>query len=276
MACVVAGLLVVTAAWGQEAKQPEGKPADVKPADLNPNRVYPVEIYSGGTRTIHYITASPSLSEQSAVRELERAENEAQYASDLLALRRQYVSSEQAFDPVRRAMQNALYGLVRDTSSSSSIAGSAFLDGSISGSGTGAGGWGWAVGYPFNSVFANVGVGPSYTQATSVRTVDNLAIGIGPEGKMKDELAPVIAKQATPEFAMAAARALQDALVSVPRTGGPILPVGGPGWTTVYLKSGAIATGKVTREDADWIVLDNDKEEMRIRTADVARMTKRK
>jgi hypothetical protein len=270
---VALGLLAATTAQAQ----------GVRPAAPNNPTVHQMTIYNGGTKTVQYFTNSQSLSEQSALRDLERAENEAQYASDLLALKRQYLGTELALEPVRRARQAALYGIVRERDYGSSVSGNNFLVGSIAGGG--AAGIGMGVGYPFGYVFAgNTAFGPSYTVLDTVRTVENLGIGIGPEGRIKDDLAAMIARQATPEYAVTAARAYRDALSSAvgvfSRPGGNegIVAAGGLGsvnrpQVSLTLKGGEKIEGRLVQEDADWIVVDTDKEEVRVRPADVVRMS---
>jgi hypothetical protein len=281
MAGLMVCLLLVADTRGQDVK-----PADIKPAQNSPS-VHQMTIYNGPNRTVRYFTTSPSLSEQNALRDLERAENEAQYAGDLLDLRRQLVSSEMALDPARRYMQDIMYGMSRDRSRSSSLSGSDYLVGSINGGVIGGafGGWGGGWGYPYGDVFNNVAVGPSYSQNRSVRTVENVAYGIGPDGVIKEALAPVIARQATPEYAAQTTKAYQDALASAvgatsrpARAGQEVVGAGGLGslyrpMVNVLMKGGEKIEGLLVKEDPDWLLIDTEKEEVRVRTSEVARIT---
>src|SRR5262245_59922741 len=69
-----------------------------------------MEIYNGPVRTVHYFSAGASTAEQANLRELERSENEAALADQLLDLRRQYVSNESFLENRRRNVQQLYYG----------------------------------------------------------------------------------------------------------------------------------------------------------------------
>ncbi len=77
-------------------------------------------IQSGANRTVHYFSPNGSPSEQAALKNLERAENEATYADALLDLRRQYVGTEAAMEPRRRKQQLSLYGMSFETNNHTS------------------------------------------------------------------------------------------------------------------------------------------------------------
>jgi len=93
--------------------------AKIKHADL-PEQEGPVfhklTIQTGQTKTVAYFPKyGASQSDQSALRELERAENEAILASDLFNLKQQYVATERALEPKRRIEQLRYYGLDVET-----------------------------------------------------------------------------------------------------------------------------------------------------------------
>src|SRR5205814_570134 len=76
-----------------------------------PESVHRLEVRNGiSTRTYFFAGKNLSEGEQVMLRDLERAENEAGYARDLLALRRDYVDSERLFEPERRGTLELLYG----------------------------------------------------------------------------------------------------------------------------------------------------------------------
>src|SRR5438067_397022 len=80
--------------------------ADVKPAAAPAGpEVHRMVIVNGPTTTVHYFSVGLSTSDQAALRDLERAENDAAYADDLQALRRQYVADELQLEPHRRTVQ---------------------------------------------------------------------------------------------------------------------------------------------------------------------------
>jgi len=83
-----------------------GAAADVKPAAAPAGpEVHRMVIRNGPTTTVHYFSVGLSASDQAALRDLERAENDAAYADDLQALRRQYVTDELIVEPHRLGLQ---------------------------------------------------------------------------------------------------------------------------------------------------------------------------
>src|SRR5262249_954717 len=113
----------------------------------------------------------------------------------------------------------------------------------------------------------------------------NLAYGVGYEGAMRNEMARTIAAQAGPDYAAGIARGYSNAVANAadyPRLrSGLGLPVAGPDQpprkVTVVLKAGAEKIeGNLIREDADWIRVETATEEVDIRKADVARITRTK
>src|SRR5436309_545657 len=95
---ILCGSLIGWAAPAQEIKPAVQE--TVKPAVAERPRtgVFRMEIQSGPNRTVHYFSESGSPGELSALRDLERSENELSYVDNLQALRRQYITNEQGLD----------------------------------------------------------------------------------------------------------------------------------------------------------------------------------
>jgi len=107
--------VLATTGHAQDKKAPEDKipkqDKNVRPATGDKDfGLHRLTIQNGQTRTVHYFSSSTSPSENTALRELERAENEAGYVGDLQALRRQYLNTERAMESRRQQVQMALYG----------------------------------------------------------------------------------------------------------------------------------------------------------------------
>jgi len=277
-ALFAAALLVVSSAWADD--KPNAKPDDkakppteeklkaptptddkVKPAadaaaKNDEPGVHRMEITNGALRSVHYIYRGLSPSEAQAVRELERAENETILANEMLALRMQYVSGERTAEAQRRFSQQQLYGYSASEADSGSF--SAYrrngLFGYIRGGWGGWGGYGagWCGGYS-----------AGYSSADSV----GLGEGVGDEGRIKTAMAPVIASQATPEYAakvgqdLTAAATRAASYATVRNTLGlkpsSIVPVAGDVTITRVLDGKAEKIqGKVLSEEGDWVVLD--------------------
>src|SRR5262249_11722930 len=228
-----------------------------------PGGVHRMEIYNGPTRSIEYIYGGLSPSEESAVREMQRAANEALLADDLLALRRQYVSSERALEARRREVQTLVYGSASEASNT------------FPASSGGWGGWGGWGGYPFLSAYPYGYYGPTFSSSFSGSSSYSLANGVGDEGVIKTAMARTIAAQATPEYASQANMALQNALArgsqsDTIRTGLGMAkkePVAAAGFETTMPGADVVVTrtlegknekveGKMVREDRDWLVVD--------------------
>jgi hypothetical protein len=281
-ALFAAALLVVSSAWADD--KPNAKPddkakpatdeklkaptpiddkakpaADVAPKNDEPG-VHRMEIYNGPLRSVHYIYRGLSSSEAQAVRDLERAENETTLANEMLALRMQYVSGERALDAQRRFSQQQLYGYSAAESESGSFSFPrreglfGYIRGGWGGWGGGWGGYGggWGGGYS-----------AGYSSADSV----GLAVGVGDEGRIKTAMAPVVASQATPEYAakvgqdLTAAATRAASYATVRNTLGlkpsSIVPVGGDVTITRVLDGKAEKIqGKVLSEEGDWLILD--------------------
>lgn len=262
--------------------------ADVRPAVAPAGpEVHKMVILNGPTYTAHYFSVGLSTSDQSALRDLENAENNSDYAANLQALRRQYVAQELALAPHRAAVQQALYGRSVTRSRESEIGlgygpgyGGYYPGYLYAGYGSGVLGYGGYGGYGYGSGFA----------AASSTVNQSLANGVGDEGALKTALAPVIAGQANSEFAASASRAYTAALnrageSDAMRTALGLNPRGvataaaeQPRHVVLTLKPGAgdKVDGTLVDEDADWITVATNAGEVSVRKADVVRIERLK
>lgn len=177
-----------------------------------PGSVHKMVIYQGSHRSVHYIvTGDLSASDRQAARELERAENEANYVYDLQCLKHQYVASERVLEPIRRAVQQQLYGISISTRNFNSNYGSYGYASPMFYGYTPVGfGWGGFGGYGggYSSPLSG------YTSSSATTVTRNLGYGMGNEGVLKNALVQVIAREATAEYAAAAATSYHDALAT--------------------------------------------------------------
>jgi hypothetical protein len=263
-------LLTGGAAWGQNKDQ------GAKPAADEPG-VHRMEIYNGPVRTVHYVYRGLSPSEASAVRELERAENENTLAGEMLNLRLQYVAGERVAEAQRRFAQQQLYGFSEGQVQSTSYS-AGWRHGPLGYISTGrpwwgGGGWGWGGwgggGYGYASHGGSVSGG--FTSTDSV----GLAVGVGDEGRIKTAMAQTIANQATPDYA---ARATEDlavatALASATLDDKNLAQIGVPkikpvesGKFPLEYKDGGKETieGDKVFENANWIIFKTTKGEVRM------------
>jgi uncharacterized membrane protein len=244
------------------ASAANAQPNGVKPAvkQEGPGGVHRMEIFNGPTRTVEFIYSGLSPSEESSVREMQRAANEALLADDLLALRRQYVRNERSFESRRHAVQELLYGYSNEESNTFTAS---------------AGGWGGWGGYPFLSAYPYGSYPASFSSGFSGTTTNTLAYGVGDEGVIKTAMARTLAAQATPEYAAQANLALQNAVArgsqsDAIRTGlgmSKAEPVAAAGFETTMAGADVVVTrtlegknekveGKMVREDGNWLVID--------------------
>ena len=288
------GLAVLTAnlASGQDPK-PEAPPVkdtkgapprdkNVKPSDSDTDSgVHRLVIMNGSNQTVHYFSKNGSQGEQTALRGLERAENEAALADDMQSLRSQYLSTERALEARRRQVQLNLYGVSQSSNSSSSLS-----------TGFPGGYAGYGFGY---SGFAG-GFGPYYTGTDGFNTQNtylssssnfsrSLANGIGDEGQFKRDMVAQMARQSGPDYANSAAanldRARNNVVVALnnrpqgkdSNVRGADFSINKPRKAKVTLKDKTVLNGTLLQEDNDWIVLKVDDSEERIRMADVARIS---
>ena len=222
--------------------------------------VHRLEIYNGAVRTVHYVTApGTSAYDQASLRDLERVENEAALADQLVALRREYINNERLFENRRTNVQLLFYGYSSDL---------------------GYGGYPGAyyLGYPYGYY--------SYPYGGRGGSSWSLAWGTGYEGAIKTEMAHTLATQATPEHTARVARQYDAALarfdsaspkiraaVGIPEKGGvrpaaTVPDAGGPeearlaapGTQVVVTRKVGTTTdkieGKVVGETSGWLIVE--------------------
>jgi hypothetical protein len=231
-----------------------------------------IEIYEGPRRTVHYVAPNLSPGEQAALRDLARAENEAAYADEMLALKRLYVDSERTLEPYRRFIQQQLYGF--STSSTYS--------GYVSGGFGGYGGGNYP--YAFDNAYGGGGYGGGYFGGASTSVSRSLANGMGDEGVMKSAMAREIASQATPEYAGATARDLGVATGRIASSDqlakgfgiarSNVLPAAAPSPAHIVLtlKGGEKVEGTVYGEDTDWFRVDTPTGTVSVRKSEVSKV----
>jgi hypothetical protein len=98
--------LALTVASGQQARAQAAKPAA---ADQNTS-LKRMEIWNGPTRTVHFFSEGYSPGEESALRDLARAENDLAVADDIQTLRRLYLRNERILEQRRGQVNPLLYG----------------------------------------------------------------------------------------------------------------------------------------------------------------------
>lgn len=270
----VAALVLLTA--GPALAQKQVKPAD---ADLKAPEIYRLTVYNGPNRSVHYVTNSyMSPSDQEALRNLERAENELILVDQLLALRSQYVADERVLEAKRRTMQELLYGYNNTDSYSLSGTGSNYyttFPTPLFGYNGIYGAWGRGYGYG------------DYASALSTTTNHTLAVGVGPEGAIKEALATSLTAPAIADMSSAASRGYHAALsrvydiervregMGLPKVRVADVPAGPH---TVYLTDGSKITGTIVKEDADWITIKvgmgKEAVQEKVRTSLVTRITR--
>jgi hypothetical protein len=274
---VVCGLLLATSLYAQST----GRTATGK--------VYRMEINNGLNRTVRYSGQNLSPGEDSTLREMERVENESIYVQNLLELKKQYVVGERIEEVNRRYVQHQLYGQEYFQSAGPwGFVGSTYpgygspYAGGFFGAYTAYGNYPYLGGAGFAGFFGN-----------SSGTTRTLAIGVGDEGRIKAATAPVIASQATPEYAVAVNQAYEQVMMRA--TDSPVLVKAlrlpspqvlartrertvsftkGP-WVRLTLKTGGTIEGYSFDENKDWYIvyLDKDKNvQTRIRQAEVVRV----
>lgn len=248
------------------------------PADAQDRRpaVFRLEIVNGGSRTVRYFGDGLSPGDSALLRDLEGAENQLALARDLTALARQYAASERLLEPVRRQVQQQLYGLDITTSSYATA-----YDWPATWGTYGRGVPGVNT-YLFNPWPAAVPVGGG-----SVTVNRSLAHGAGDQGPMKEALAKAIAQRASPEGVAALERSRDQlarraaaseplrAALRLPRPGearlaadeAPASPV------TLTLKGGDKVRGDAVKETKDWFVVSRPGGgEVRVRASEVVRV----
>jgi hypothetical protein len=233
-----------------------------------------IEVYDGPRRTVHYVAPGLSPGERSSLRDLARAENDAAYADDLLALKRRYVDSELLLEPYRRSVQQMLFGYNKESTS-----------GLFGGGGYGGGFFPYAFANPYANGFSG-GFG-SYFGGGTTSVSHTLATGVGYEGPLKDAMARTIASEATPEFSAATARGVDAAMgraasserlakgLGVAKS--EVTPAGATTTRVILtLKSGDKVEGTPYGEDAEWFKVETSNGVVSVRKSDVTRVEERK
>jgi hypothetical protein len=247
-----------------------------------PASVHRIVIFEGPNRSVHYV-ASGNLpaGDRRAAYDLERAENELTYLHDLQRLKQQYVNSERIMEPQRRYVQEQLYGTqIRYSGSGTSYGG------------YGSGGWGYGSYSPYayggyGNYYGNRGNFTGYVGSNSYSVVRSLQFGMGDEGRFKDAMVQVIAKQASPEYAATVRRQYEDSVaaagasptlakaLSLPKSEARPAEVQGPykkgARLTVTLKDKEKITGTVEADGPEWLVLRTADSRMTIRKAEILR-----
>jgi hypothetical protein len=248
LAGLAVGLLVAGPAHAQ-VKKAEPPPAGPE--------VHRMDIYNGPLRTVSYYNIGLSQGDAAMLRDLERAENEVAFTDHLLALRTQYAVDEQALQVHRFNLQMLLYGYNADLSSSAFAA---------SGGGPGNGYLGpWGGGWGYGGYGGYGGWGGYASASASTDITHTLAVGMGDEGVVKNELAKVMASPVIPDLSYRAQKALTvasariyespglaAALEKVPGSG-VRLAGGGEPPDVVTLKSGATVKGTIVSKSPDWV-----------------------
>jgi hypothetical protein len=199
-------LLAATPAWAQQAKPLPGADQGAKPAAKaagDESGVHRMVIYNGAARTVHYIADGLSPSEDSSLRDLERAENDVAVADQLLALKLQYIRDERQLQARRTEVQRLLYGYSSETTAG--LSGVTGAPGYFGYGPYGVSGGYYYPGYGFSGAYGtgSYGFGAGYGgYAGFVGSGSNsLAYGVGDEGAIKTEIAKVLASESSPAYA---------------------------------------------------------------------------
>lgn len=310
---VCIGILAAAAlAYGQQTTSKYARatapPAKKTVAVESPARgsIHRIELYSGTRRSVRYlISGEVSDRDRAAARELQQAENEANYLYDLERVKQQYVSDERLLEQQRRAVQQQLYGTSVRTERDLTQGGRQFYNG-----GYGLGGMGGYGGFPGYGLFGGypgygmyggygglgygmyggygyrAGLTNSYNGRSRQTVTRGLQNGVGDEGRIKAALAPIIAGQASQDYADEVQNHYEQALARAASS--PMLA------KTLSLRKAATATvnaepaypekskvtlwvgadrydGVVKADGASWLVLQTDDGEMRVRKSTIER-----
>jgi hypothetical protein len=283
-ATVLLGAAVATTSFGQAVRPaalaPPKEPG-VRPAMAEADGVNRMEIYEGPNRTVYYFGGGASSSERATLSELQRAENEMDYLNKLQMLRRLYVNNELTLQPQRLYVQEQLYGTQISYGNSSLLAGYGY----------GYGGMGYSYPYVYGNTFYGGygGYGPGgfsgYLGGASTQVTRSLAYGMGDEGTLKNNLAPVIAQQAaSPEYHAAVIKnyqtALADAAASPRLARGLRLdgrkPVKAMPPVTLTLKNGEKVEGSSLddKTGGDFYIVETPRGQTSVRKSEVIRIDK--
>lgn len=273
---IMLGVAVLSTAYG-------GQTAAAEPPSGSVHRMVIVE---GANRSVHYIASGNlSTSDRLTASALQRTENELTYIKDLQQLKHQYVKSERSLEPWRRYIQRQLYGRhIRSGSYGATYANYVPYSGYGNPGTYGYNpfyspyGYGFGYGYP-GAAYAS-GNASSYSESRS------LQFGMGSEGRVKDAIVQVIARQSLPEYATTAERNYETAVSRAAAS--PVLSrdlglskkgVSAPSSEPTFTK-GVKATiwagnekyvGTVKDDRPGWLVLQTDKAEVTVRKSEIKR-----
>jgi len=265
--------------------------------------VHRMEINNGSTQTVRYFGVRLSPGESATLRDLERGENELAYLRNLQNLKRQYVSDERRLEATRSQAQQEFYGRYMAAGGFGGLGNFATLglDSSylaalnLRGGYNGAEGLGGAYGgYFAPGLYSGLGYGRGISGVLGSGTVaSGLGCGVGIDDPIKDSLASVIAKQATPEYAALVNRDLDRAMSQAGASKTLSVALGLPDASrdseayirpvaaemepsapvVVTLKDGTVLRGSKLEETKDWVTVITGKgRKTRVRPADVVRI----
>ena len=298
---IVLGLLLATAAYGQApTPAPLSRPGVTVEKPKQPSNptgaAHRMEIQNGRNIGIRLFGKDLSPSEMAALRDLERAENEANYADMMADLRYTYLRNELDMEARRHNVQLALYGTSVYSTTGGFLGGAyaspaAFQMGYAAlpnGLSLVANPFGAATVYPgqaaFNRLYPNVYTpgywGDNFTGTVS--TFDSLQNGMGDEGVMKNEIVKGMAAGYNRDSVAAAHRNLDNAINRLAymkdvrdalNAGQPgrVVPAATPGAVTLTLKDNKEIKGNLVGEDGDFLVVQTENEEVRVRKDDVVK-----
>jgi hypothetical protein len=290
---VLLGLALASGAHAQADKA-------VKPAvgETGRNGIHRMEVFNGGRLTVRYFAGRVSPGESAALRDLERAENEANYVRDLQDLKSQYAYDESLLEPFRNLVNHQLYGFSEVSGGYGGWGyGGGLRYGGLAYGGLGYGwpygalGYGWPVRATLGSGYG-LGAGYGGFGGGTLVYSKSLANGMGYEGIIKSALAGTLGQQATPEYAASVERDLDRAIARAgsspairnvlglpdPKDGGYILPAA-PGMSApvvLVLKDGERLAGEKVEESKEWITLTTRDGKQRIRPSEVVRIIETK
>ncbi len=278
---VLLATVAATMAHGQQSPAVRPAPAKAPPPQVlvPPASVHKMVILEGPNRSVHYITVGNlSTSDRLTAYELQRAENDLTYLSDLQSLKQQYVNSERILEPQRRYVQEQLYGTQIRYGGSSSAYGSY---------GNNGGGYGYGSYYPYYGIFGyGRGSYAGYAGSSSYAVTRSLQFGMGDEGRFKNAMVQVIARDAAPQDVGAAlrnydsvlGRAASSAVLSRDLglqkgsgTSGTSEPSFGKGDKVTLSLGNDKYVGTVKDDRPGWVVIQTDKGEVTLRKADITR-----
>jgi len=308
---VVLAIVAPTIGYGQQITvsryaQAKGPPAKRAAEEISPSgTVHRIELYSGPHHSVTYLPSGRvPTSDRMTAREMERAENEQIYVRELERLKQQYVNAERVSEPQRREVQKELYGQSTTSENSRTNMGGGNFNNGYGGYGgyMGYGGFGalgsfgtlgglaygglGGMGYGGLGYGSRRGFYNNYTGTSSDSVTRGLQFGVGDEGRFKDEMVKAIAQQTSPEYAEAAQKNYQAALshaatspmvakaLSLPRT-----PNAYAEYDPSYPKDSEVVlwlgtekyTGIVKADRPDWLILQTDNGELRVRKSAIQR-----